>query len=133
MQRPAPGSHINRRKRKNRPAHHNRAERHQNHQGKQKPRCRAEQNPHGIVFSSQRRTVKSAVQNVVQNKQRKKRGSENSVSRKVAHNLVAHQKNKIREHQNVGDDFKKFSNFHIQIIFQNIPTLLGKYSYYILK
>ena len=133
MQRPAPESHINRRKRKNRSAHHNRAERHQNHQSKQKPNCRAQQNPHGIVFSTQRRTVKSAVQNVMQNKQRKKRSPENSVSRKVPHNLVAHQKNKVRKHQNIGDDFKNFSNFHIQIILQNIPTLLGKYSDYILK
>ena len=124
---------LYRRKRENRSAHHNRAERHQNHKRKQKPSSRAQQKPNGIVFSSQRRTVKAAVQNVMQNKQRKKRSPENSVSRNVPHNLVAHQKNKVRKHQNIGDDFKNFSNFHIQIILQNIPTLLGKYSDYILK
>ena len=70
---------------------------------------------------------------MMQNEQRKKRGLENSVRWKIPHNLVAHQKNKVREHQNIGDDFKNFSNFHIQIVFQNIPTLLGKYSDYILK
>ena len=29
---------------------------------------------------------------------------------------MTHKKNKVREHQNVGDDFKYFSYFHIQII-----------------
>ena len=51
---------------------------------------------------------------MVQNEKRKKRSPENSVSRKVSNNLVAHQKNKVREHKNVGYDFKKFSHFHIQ-------------------
>lgn len=114
MQRSASGSHVDRRKRKNRAAHHNRTERHQNHQSEQKPRSRAQQNPHGIIFSAVQGTVKAAVQNVVQNEKRKKRSPENSVSRKVSNNLVAHQKNKVREHKNVGDDFKKFSHFHIQ-------------------
>lgn len=114
MQRSAPGSHVDRRKRKNRATHHNRAERHQNHKRKQKPRSRAQQNPHGIIFSAVQGTVKAAVQNVMQNEKRKKRSPENSVSRKVSNNLVAHQKNKVREHKNVGYDFKKFSHFHIQ-------------------
>ena len=114
MQRAAPESHVNRRKRKNRATHHNRAERHQNHKRKQKPRSRAQQNPHGIIFSAVQGTVKAAVQNVMQNKQRKKRSPENSMRRKIAHNLMAHQKNKVREHKNVGYDFKKFSHFHIQ-------------------
>ena len=116
MQRAAPGSHVDRRKRKNRATHHNRAERHQNHKRKQKPRSRAQQNPHGIIFSAVQGTVKAAVQNVVQNEKRKKRSPENSVSRKVSNNLVAHQKNKVREHKNVGDDFKKFSHFHFFFI-----------------
>lgn len=114
MQRTAPGSHINRRKHKNRATHHNRAERHQNHKREQKPRSRAQQNPHGIIFSAVQGTVKAAVQNVMQNKQRKKSRTENSMRRKIAHNLMAHQKYKVREHKNVGDDFKKFSHFHIQ-------------------
>ena len=133
MQRTAPRSHINRRKRENRAAHHNRAERHQNHQNEQNPDGRAKQNPHGIVFSAKRRTVKSAVQNMVQNKQRKKSRPENSMRRKIAHNLMAHQKNKVRKHQNVGDDFHNFSYFHIQIILQNAPVLSGEFSNYILK
>lgn len=114
MQRAAPGSHVDRRKRKNRATHHNRAERHQNHKRKQKPRSRVQQNPHGIIFSAVQGTVKAAVQNVMQNKQRKKRSPENSMRRKVSNNLMAHQKNKVREHKNVGYDFKKFSHFHIQ-------------------
>lgn len=28
--------------------------------------------------------------------------------RKIAHNLMAHQKNKIHKHQNVGNNFKNF-------------------------
>lgn len=98
MQRSAPGSHVDRRKRKNRATHHNRAERHQNHQSEQKPRSRAQQNPHGIIFSAVQGTVKAAVQNVMQNKQRKKSRTENSMSRKIAHNLMAHQKYKVRKH-----------------------------------
>ena len=133
MQRSTPGSHINRRKRENGSAHHNRAERHQNHQNEQKPSSRTQQNPNGIIFSAVQGAVKSAVQDMMQNKQRKKRSSENSMRRKISHNLMAHQKNKIRKHQNVGDDFYNFSYFHIQIILQNKPALSVKFSNYILK
>lgn len=42
------------------------------------------------------------------------RGTVNSMCRKIAHNLVAHQKNKVRKHQNIGDDFQYFFHVHFE-------------------
>ena len=112
VQRATPRSHLNGGKFKNGTAHHHAGKRHQKHQKEQQQIGRAEQDALAVEMPFGKGTEKSRIQKMVDEKQKEERDTQATVGIQISRELVGHQKQKVRKHQDVYENFDFLFDAH---------------------